>query len=64
MKLFCLKGRGDSMERLVKTFDELTPAELYEILRLRVSVFVVEQNCSYQELDGKDKEAISCFLSG
>ena len=62
MKLFCLKGRGDSMERLVKTFDELTPAELYEILRLRVSVFVVEQNCSYQELDGKDKEAYHVFF--
>lgn len=50
------------MERLVKTFDELTPAELYEILRLRVSVFVVEQKCSYQELDGKDQKAYHIFL--
>ena len=50
------------MERLVKTFDELTPAELYEILRIRVSVFVVEQKCSYQELDGKDQKAYHIFL--
>ncbi|NKQ56814.1 GNAT family N-acetyltransferase [Amycolatopsis sp. K13G38] len=33
---------------------ELTAAQLYEILRLRVDVFVVEQNCPYPELDGRD----------
>ena len=37
-------------------FAELTPAELYEILRLRVDVFVVEQACPYPELDGRDTE--------
>jgi ElaA protein len=37
-------------------FAELTPAELYGILRLRVDVFVVEQNCPYPELDGRDAE--------
>ena len=37
-----------------KKFEELTPAELYEILRLRNEVFVVEQNCVYNECDGKD----------
>ena len=37
-------------------FAELTPAELYGILRLRVDVFVVEQNCPYPELDGRDTE--------
>lgn len=35
---------------------DLTPAELYAILRLRVDVFVVEQNCPYPELDGRDLE--------
>ena len=35
---------------------ELTPAELYALLRLRVDVFVVEQNCPYPELDGRDLE--------
>jgi ElaA protein len=37
-------------------FAELTPAELYGILRLRVDVFVVEQTCPYPELDGRDAE--------
>lgn len=34
--------------------DALAPAELYDLLRLRVDVFVVEQECPYPELDGKD----------
>jgi ElaA protein len=33
---------------------DLTPAGLYALLRLRVSIFVIEQNCPYQELDGLD----------
>ncbi|HET8735688.1 MAG TPA: GNAT family N-acetyltransferase [Pricia sp.] len=41
-----------------KTFDELTPHELYEILRLRSEVFVVEQDCVYQDIDGKDQKAL------
>ena len=46
----------------VKTFNELTLDELYEILKVRVDVFVVEQNCPYSELDGIDKEAYHVFL--
>ncbi len=42
------------MERIVRHFDELTTRELYELLRVRTAVFVVEQACPYQELDGKD----------
>lgn len=37
-----------------KKFEELTPAELYAILKLRSEVFVVEQNCVYLDADGKD----------
>ena len=37
-----------------KFFDELTPLELYTIMRLRNEVFVVEQNCVYQDADKKD----------
>ncbi len=40
-----------------KSFDELTTIELYAILQLRSEVFVVEQNCVYQDLDGKDKKS-------
>lgn len=39
-----------------KRFDELTTTELYELLRLRCDVFVVEQSCAYPELDGRDRE--------
>jgi ElaA protein len=39
-------------------FHELTVAQLYEILRLRSTVFVVEQNCVYQDLDGNDQNAL------
>lgn len=42
----------------VKTFDELTKIELYEILRLRSEVFVLEQNCVYQDIDQKDLQAL------
>lgn len=38
------------------TFGELTPYELYAILRLRIDVFAVEQWCVYQDLDGRDLE--------
>ncbi len=41
-----------------KFFLDLTTEELYEILALRSAIFVVEQNCVYQDIDGKDKEAI------
>ena len=43
-----------SIQWEIKKFSELTAPELYELLRLRVDVFVVEQTCPYPELDGKD----------
>jgi len=50
------------MELVIKAFDELTLDELYDILELRVAVFVVEQNCPYPEIDGKDRQAYHLFL--
>ena len=50
------------MELCVKRFSELTKEELYAILKLRVSVFVVEQSCPYMELDDRDQAAIHVFL--
>ena len=41
-----------------KTFHELSLQELYAILALRAEVFVVEQNCPYQDVDGKDLDCI------
>jgi ElaA protein len=47
----------------IKTFQELTVDELYELLRVRSEVFVVEQDCVYQDMDGDDKEAIHVWLT-
>ncbi len=46
------------MELVVKTFEELSNRELYEILKLRSDVFVVEQNCVYPDIDGIDYDAL------
>ncbi|MEC2071569.1 GNAT family N-acetyltransferase [Alkalihalophilus marmarensis] len=46
------------MEWMLKTFNELTINELYELIQLRIDVFVVEQNCPYKELDNKDQTAL------
>jgi len=49
------------MEFLVKSFTELTTSELYQILQLRSEVFVVEQDCVYQDVDGKDQKSLHVF---
>ena len=46
-----------------RTFQELTVDELYELLRVRSEVFVVEQNCVYQDLDNDDQESIHLWLT-
>lgn len=50
------------MELRIKTFQELTTKELYEILRLRSEVFIVEQQGCYQDLDGIDYESTHIFI--
>ncbi|AJC79477.1 GCN5-related N-acetyltransferase protein [Rhizobium etli bv. phaseoli str. IE4803] len=47
---------------VLKNVDELLARELYELLKMRVDVFVVEQNCPYPELDGKDIDALHLRL--
>ena len=42
----------------VKRFKELSVEEMYQILRIRSEVFVIEQRCIYQDIDGKDKKAM------
>lgn len=41
----------------IKAFTELSLQELYQLLQLRSEVFVVEQDCVYQDIDGKDQAA-------
>lgn len=50
------------IEIKIKEFDKLTTIELYEILKLRTEVFIVEQNCIYQDCDGKDQESYHVFI--
>lgn len=45
----------------IKKFNELTNVELYTLLKERTAVFVVEQNCPYLEVDGKDLESYHLF---
>lgn len=47
---------------ICKSFQELSVDELYDILQLRSSVFVVEQCCAYQDMDDKDKKAHHLML--
>lgn len=42
----------------IVTFEELSLHELYKVLQLRSEVFVVEQDCVYQDIDGKDQKAL------
>ncbi len=46
------------IEFKIKRFKELSLNELYSVLQLRSEVFVVEQNCVYQDIDGKDEKAL------
>ena len=45
-----------------KRFSDLTADELYRILQARCAVFVVEQKCAYQDLDGIDRQALHMWL--
>jgi len=45
------------MQWILKKYKDLTLDEFHDLLQLRIDVFVVEQNCPYHELDGKDKMA-------
>jgi len=48
----------ETLKWKIKRFNELSLLELYSLLQLRSHVFVVEQNCVYQDVDGKDSKAI------
>jgi len=52
-----LNVQQNAMKIVFKTFPELSNHELYSILRLRAEVFVVEQDCVYQDVDGRDQDA-------
>jgi len=45
----------------LKTFNALTNSQLYQILNLRLEIFVIEQDCFYQDMDDKDQKALHFF---
>lgn len=51
-----------NLQWIWKSWDEISADEVYEILALRIRVFVVEQNCPYPETDGKDKKSLHLFV--
>jgi len=57
----CLEPLG--WKRAVRRFSELTNEELYAVMKLRVDVFVVEQQCPYPELDDRDQDALHLWLA-
>ena len=62
MRLYRKRFHELTMRLYRKRFHELTTDELYRILKLRVAVFVVEQNCPYMELDDLDRNAIHVWM--
>ncbi len=59
-----IKCLGEEMKLEIKEFSKLSTDELFEIYKARIAVFVVEQNCPYQEVDETDKIAAHIWLSG
>ena len=51
------------MDTRIKSYLDLTKEELYDLLALRIEVFVIEQNCPYQDLDGVDIVAMKDYVS-
>ncbi|MFK8010766.1 MAG: GNAT family N-acetyltransferase [Marinicellaceae bacterium] len=51
-----------SKKPTIKTFAELSKIQLYSILKLRLQVFCVEQNCPYQDIDDQDQQALHVFI--
>lgn len=50
------------MNIVSKRFDELTATEIYEILKARAEIFIMEQNINYQDMDDIDYESLHCFI--
>lgn len=50
------------MDLITKQFNELTTIELYEILKVRAEIFIIEQNINYQDMDDVDYNSLHCFF--
>lgn len=60
--IICIKAKEVRLvATVIKRFEQLSATELYDILRARAEVFVVEQSCVYQDLDGIDRDAFHVY---
>ncbi|MEJ5102754.1 GNAT family N-acetyltransferase [Chryseobacterium sp. MYb328] len=61
-----LKSNTMKTEFFIKSFEELSTLELYNILKLRSEIFIIEQNCVYQDIDDKDLKChhLMCLVDG
>ncbi|MFV1883173.1 MAG: GNAT family N-acetyltransferase [Balneola sp.] len=50
------------MTTLLAEFEKLTPAQLYDILKLRQDIFMIEQNCLYKDMDNSDSKAYHLLM--
>lgn len=58
-----MEQNGDVIMNLIaKKFNELTTIELYEILKARSEIFIIEQNIHYQDMDNVDYDSLHCFF--
>jgi len=55
IKIFIIFKEDKSLNFQVKKFKDLTVDEIYEVLRIRNEIFIVEQKCIYLDCDGKDE---------
>ena len=53
---------GIIMNLIAKRFNELTTTEVYEILKARSEIFIMEQNICYQDMDDVDYDSLHCFF--
>ena len=51
------------MNLISKRFDELSNREVYEILKSRAEIFIMEQNINYQDMDNVDYDSLHCFFA-
>ncbi|WP_068943883.1 MULTISPECIES: GNAT family N-acetyltransferase [Chryseobacterium] len=61
-----VKSNTMKIEFFIKSFEELSTLELYNILKLRSEIFIIEQNCVYQDIDDKDLKChhLMCLVDG
>jgi ElaA protein len=52
----------DDVQLIIKPFDELTPQLLYTAIKLRQDVFIIEQDCIYDDLDNQDQKCLHLFM--